>query len=84
MTPEIQQWLMYAAIAFAGYVLRQWFPNLLPFLPPTPGTSPLPAPHVQPLQPQSIPASILDNPRALELLRELLHATPPARHDRPV
>jgi len=74
MSPEITQWLIYLGLALGGYLLRHWGIKL----PMLPGGAPVPTP-APPVQPTpTVPASVLDNPRALELLRELLHAVPPS------
>lgn len=71
MNPETTQWLIYIGLAVGGYFLRNVFPNL--HLPAQPQTQPIPT-QLTPI----LPVSVLDNPKALELLRELLHAQPPA------
>lgn len=88
LDPQLREWLMYAAIALGGYLLRMYFP-MLPFLPgprPAPNTpqplspSPSPLAPFMPLlpEPTRIPPTLrIGHGELLALLLAALQAQPP-------
>lgn len=77
---EIFSWSHIIA-AVAGWAFMLLFNRFAPSTPapavPAPAPVPGAAPVIFPAVPAPLPPSILDNAQALELLRQLLYATPP-------